>query len=358
MTTKYLNKSFLIGLFSLTLFLFCISSAKAITDCKTDADCPSGQSCVDEASVGSKGLGKICWKTTASATPSPTVAPSPAKDATTETAAPIQPTNPTSSASAVPSVSTNALVPCGLNGAADCTLCHLVLGFKNIYDYLLSLLLVATTLVIVVAGVMYMVSSGDKGMLDKAKSALTVALTAMILGLTAWLIINVTLNALGFKNAGSWYNFTCDTTQTQGPTGGTGGGTLPAAGGGVNKTPMPTDGSKISNALQKYANVVYGQGYDCSKYVQAVAADGTGWNPGGTTAEMRKGAIPFDQSQIVNGTVIVSSNGHGGNHAAFYYDGAVYHLANPGDQPKVSKLSNYMGWASSNGNFVMRLPGT
>lgn len=120
------------------------------------------------------------------------------------------------------------LVPCGIGpGNADCTLCHLVLGFKNIYDYLLEILLAATTLVVVVAGIIYMVSSGSKGMIDKAKSALTYALTAMILALTAWLIINATLNALGFRNAGSWYNFTCDTTQTQGPTGGTGGGTLP-----------------------------------------------------------------------------------------------------------------------------------
>jgi hypothetical protein len=121
-----------------------------------------------------------------------------------------------------------ALVPCGLNGSADCTLCHLVLGFKNIYDYLLGLLLAATTLVIVVAGVMYMVSSGAKGMIDKAKSALTYALTAMILGLLAWLIINTVLNALGFNNAGSWWTFTCDTVQTQGPTTmGSGGATLP-----------------------------------------------------------------------------------------------------------------------------------
>ena len=120
--------------------------------------------------------------------------------------------------------STGGLVPC----TDDCTLCHLVLGFKNIYDYLLTLLLVATTLVVVVAGVMYMVSSGNKGMLDKAKAALTYAITAMILALVAWLIINTTLNALGYNNAGNWWTFTCDTTQSapQASTG-AGGSTLP-----------------------------------------------------------------------------------------------------------------------------------
>ncbi|MCX6766796.1 MAG: hypothetical protein NT170_03400 [Candidatus Moranbacteria bacterium] len=162
-----------------------------------------------------------------------------------------------------------ALVPCGLNGTANCTLCHLVLGFKNIYDYLLSLLLAATTLVIVVAGVMYMVSSGAKGMIEKAKSALTYALTAMILGLLAWLIINATLNALGFKNAGSWYNFTCDTEQTKGPTSmGGGGATLPGTtpGGGA----APGTGSykasgdispKAQEVINNYMNTQVGKNY-------------------------------------------------------------------------------------------------
>lgn len=137
-----------------------------------------------------------------------------------------------------------ALVPCGVGaGNANCTLCHLVLGFKNIYDYLLSLLLAATTLVIVVAGVMYMVSSGAKGMIEKAKSALTYALTAMILALLAWLIINTVLNALGYNKSGSWWTFTCDTVQTVGPTTmGSGGATLPGN--------TPTPGKNPTNIAQ------------------------------------------------------------------------------------------------------------
>jgi hypothetical protein len=116
------------------------------------------------------------------------------------------------------------LVPCGVGtdaegkGKADCTLCHLVIGFNNIYNYFFAILLAATTLVVVVAGVMYMVSSGDKGMIEKAKSALTYALTAMILALTAWLIINATLSALGYTKVSNWWTFSCDTTQTVGPT--------------------------------------------------------------------------------------------------------------------------------------------
>lgn len=161
--------------------------------------------------------------------------------------------------------STGGLVPC----TDDCTLCHLVLGFKNIYDYLLVLLLSATTLVVVAAGVMYMVSSGDKGMIDKAKSALTYALTAMILALVAWLIINATLSALGYTKVGSWYNFTCDTTQTKGPTGGTGGGTLPGTPGQNTGTPNGNCGgistSGNANGQCQYASTRLSSTLDCIK---------------------------------------------------------------------------------------------
>jgi hypothetical protein len=140
------------------------------------------------------------------------------------------------------------LVPCGVGaGNANCTLCHLVLGFKNIYDYLLYVILLpGTILVVVIAGIMYMVSSGNKGLLERAKSALMYAITAMVLALLAWLIINTVLNALGYNKSGSWWTFTCDTTQTQGPTGGTGGGTLPG-GATLPATPGQNTGTPNGN---------------------------------------------------------------------------------------------------------------
>jgi hypothetical protein len=180
--------------------------------------------------------------------------------------------------------STGGLVPC----TDDCTLCHLVLGFKNIYDYLLSLLLVATTLVIVVAGVMYMVSSGAKGMIEKAKSAFTYALTAMILGLLAWLIINTVLNALGYNKSGSWWTFTCDTTQTQGPTGGTGGGTLPETTGTGGKTGYPSGGNASATAQDVIKNYMAmdGKTYGAPFPPNAkLAGTGEGMNCGSTCRE-------------------------------------------------------------------------
>jgi hypothetical protein len=108
---------------------------------------------------------------------------------------------------------TGGLVPCKDN----CTLCHLVIGVKNIFDYFLkTVLLPLFTLTIVISGIFYMISTGNKGLIDKAKTALTYSLTGAVIALTAWLLVNAILHAVGYKSVGSWSSFTCDTTQTSG----------------------------------------------------------------------------------------------------------------------------------------------
>lgn len=231
------------------------------------------------------------------------------------------------------------LVPCGLNGAADCTLCHLVLGFKNIYDYLLYIVLLpATILVIVIAGIMYMVSSGNKGMIDKAKSALTYAITAMVLALVAWLIINATLNALGFKNAGNWYNFTCDTEQTKGPTGGTGGGTLPGSMGGA-----------LSNIIYDYGKKYYDSNgvlhTDCSGYAQERRIAAGLSDPGRGTEDQMKNAVAYNGSNLRAGSLIFSSSSRSpsGRHVAVYNgDNTVSHNSGRGVNVVTVPLNEYL----------------
>jgi hypothetical protein len=220
------------------------------------------------------------------------------------------PTAATSPITASPSganENTGGLVPCKNN----CTLCHLVLGFKNIYDYLLKLLLAATTLVVVVAGVIYMVSSGDKGMIDKAKSALTYALTAMILGLTAWLIINATLSALGYTKIGNWYTFTCDTTQTQGPTGGIGGGTLPGTP-GYGNTGGTGCAAVVAN-INSMAGSAYVRGSnDCSSTTNRAYTNAGCKSPGGDSATMYANASQFTGAANLKAGDALVRNGHVG----------------------------------------------
>ena len=261
------------------------------------------------------------------------------------------------------------LVPCGIGpGNSNCTLCHLVLGFKNIYDYLLVLLLSATTLVVVVAGVMYMVSSGDKGMIDKAKSALTYALTAMILALTAWLIINATLSALGYKKAGSWSTFTCDTAQTTGP------GTMSSgkAGGGATLPKKSSSGSGDCGAVSqaayamKDAGVYFQMGgkgglssdgraaYDCSGFVTAIWQKAGLGNAGGSTSGILSSGGVVTGTGALNdlkgGDIVVRSSGGGNRHAGIYIgDGMVMHNSterrndHPDGPVKVVSVDEFMG---------------
>ena len=153
--------------------------------------------------------------------------------------------------------SSGGLVPC----TDDCTLCHLVLGIKGIFDFLLKLLLATCLLGITIAGVLYMVSAGSSSLIEKAKKPLPIPSPLFVLLLCSWLIVNAVMNALGFKQAGGWSSFTCDTTQTVAPILATGAGIGAGAGAGTGKgggisgkgrdIQVPQDGSKLAQALEK-----------------------------------------------------------------------------------------------------------
>ncbi len=163
------------------------------------------------------------------------------------------------SSTSAPARDPGGLVPCDQN----CTLCHLILGFKKIFDFLLGLLFIATMLVITVAGVFYMVSTGSKGMIDKAKKALTLGLTAFVIGMGSWLFVNLVMQMVGFKHptGGNWWQFTCDITQTQGPAATSLGPTL--AGSTGNMTGKGCDG--VVQNIMTFSGTAYVSGSnDCS----------------------------------------------------------------------------------------------
>jgi len=124
------------------------------------------------------------------------------------------------------SVSAAGLVPCGDGNdpAQRCTLCHLVLGFKDIIDWGFKIFVVVALLMLVVGGVMYIVSAGDQGLIGTAKGVLKNTLFGFAFVLLAWLLVNFTIYLLG-ANVGidqgstkTWYNFTCNSTPSAMPT--------------------------------------------------------------------------------------------------------------------------------------------
>jgi hypothetical protein len=117
----------------------------------------------------------------------------------------------------------NGIVPCGRNEGtveemAPCTLCHLIIGFERLVQYGLYLVTTLAFVGLFLAGALYVISSGDEGMMTAAKKFLTSSLIGFTVVLGAWLIINITFWAINATESlpssikkPNWYTFTCDT---------------------------------------------------------------------------------------------------------------------------------------------------
>jgi hypothetical protein len=119
-----------------------------------------------------------------------------------------------------------AIVPCGGPSTADtgmCTLCHLIVGIDNIFKYAFLIFVGIALVMMVVAGIMYITSAGNTGMMESAKKLMKNALAGFALVLLAWLIVNYTMILISAKSdlgvgATNWYTFTCNTTPAPPPT--------------------------------------------------------------------------------------------------------------------------------------------
>jgi len=112
------------------------------------------------------------------------------------------------------SINAAGLVPCGGTGEAPCTLCDLIIGIYEIISWLRNILVAVAFVAIFIAGIMYVISSGDEEMMKRAKGFLSTSLIGFTIVLCAWLIVNTIMWSLstnedlgiGQKN---WYTFTC-----------------------------------------------------------------------------------------------------------------------------------------------------
>jgi soluble lytic murein transglycosylase-like protein len=113
------------------------------------------------------------------------------------------------------------IVPCGRGSGSPCTLCHLLLGIKNIIDWGMKAMVYFGLAVITGMGVLYIVSVGDNGLITMAKNGIKNTLIGMACILGAWLIVSYILEILANETTGhaeSWYSFTCDvSSKTQQP---------------------------------------------------------------------------------------------------------------------------------------------
>jgi len=117
------------------------------------------------------------------------------------------------------------LVPCGRSSddagtsndeTESCTLCHLFLMLKNVFDLTLSLAIVTGILMITIGGVVYIVSAGNPNLISIAKDIIKKTLIGFGLMIAGWLLVFTLLTFLSTgemvgEGSSSWFDFSCDT---------------------------------------------------------------------------------------------------------------------------------------------------
>jgi hypothetical protein len=299
-----LSKKKIAFIFSLMLLPACLFVFTNIAK----ADCGSGESCVQACADGYTQTSNKCNVDIPGISFSEGVCCKPNTSTTAPTTSSVSSSSP---AAPAPARNPGGLVPCDQN----CTLCHLILGFKNIFDFFLGLLFIATMLVITVSGVFYMISTGSKGMIEKAKKALTYSLTAFVIGMGSWLFVNIVMQMVGYKHptGGNWWQFTCDTTQTRGPAVTSAGPTQSSGNNGTgNLNGKGCDG--VVQNIQAMNGWTYTQGSnrmsdgygDCSSTTSRAYTAAGCQNPGGNTNEMYgKASEMGDPSTLKAGDALV-----------------------------------------------------
>lgn len=105
-----------------------------------------------------------------------------------------------------------------------CSVCHLIVLGHNIVKYVVYIAVFVALAIITFAGILYIVSAGNEGMISTAKSALKSALFGIFFILVAWVLVNTAIMILKPKAGtfqGNWFQYYCESAETN-PTGANG----------------------------------------------------------------------------------------------------------------------------------------
>lgn len=108
------------------------------------------------------------------------------------------------------------IVKCGRSGQQMCTLCDLIRGMNYVIQYIMKIAIGVGLLAITIGGVMYVVSAGDKGLINQAKGTMQNAGIGFVIIFAGWLIINTLISYIGIQDGmgidvTSWGQFDCTT---------------------------------------------------------------------------------------------------------------------------------------------------
>lgn len=99
----------------------------------------------------------------------------------------------------------------GCSGA-DCTVCSIMETVSSAYNVLTGLSFAVAVLFLALAGLVYIFGTGRKSYFLKAKNFARNAILGFVFVLVGWIAIHAVLYSTGYKNAGNWWKFQCDTT--------------------------------------------------------------------------------------------------------------------------------------------------
>ncbi|MBU1877239.1 hypothetical protein KKA72_02790, partial [Patescibacteria group bacterium] len=106
-----------------------------------------------------------------------------------------------------------SIIPCGTTGTPTCQFCHIFVLLNNIITYTLTCLTpIAGVLMIVIGGFILLTAGNNRKRFEEAKKIITATVIGIVIILTAWLLLNTFLTAIGVANwtgLGSWWRIEC-----------------------------------------------------------------------------------------------------------------------------------------------------
>ena len=107
------------------------------------------------------------------------------------------------------------IVPCGTSEYPEpCTLCHFFLGFKNIFDFIVTYLTPPVAgLMFLIGGIILLVAGSSEEGRARGKKVFTNTVIGLVIIYTSWLLINslivtIAKNVEGYK-PGEWWQVQC-----------------------------------------------------------------------------------------------------------------------------------------------------
>lgn len=166
--------------------------------------------------------------------------------------------------------STGGLVPCGrimddqdtplINEHDPCSLCAMFYMLKEIINFVMTLAIGIGVFILVVAGLLYALSTGNSRKIELAKSAVTSTIIGIAIIFIAWLAIAVILQGMGYANMATWNQVNCNVTSGGPPT------ILPFCGDGIVNNGETCDWS-VTPARSCNATIVGAPAYCASAVV-------------------------------------------------------------------------------------------